>query len=217
MLQISDIVLVFRPSISQDKSETLFDGAACLALLEMKKCDDTKDLIIVVEKKSFRCHKSLVMVRSKFLKAMCTSDFKEKGSDSVEIRDFPSELFEKILNFMYGYHLELDHNNVLEIYQAADRFIMPDLRRICTEKLYLLLDTNNIFDLVNLFVDGIDNRENFECFDVCARFILDNYESIKDNRDFIDILKKKHEYIDLLVLEITKKKKTNVLTSGAIK
>jgi hypothetical protein len=120
-----------------------------LAITSLKKIladDDFKDFTINVGGASFKVHKLLFAARSQILREM----FKN-NPEAVELnlRDIPEATFKAVHDFIYNNQLPPDAN-LIEVFTAAYRLKMLDLKKEAAEQLMEKIDETNAFEVLVL-------------------------------------------------------------------
>lgn len=106
--------------------------------------EDSCDVILRVEDKEFRAHKTVLMARSTVFAAMFQHDFLEKQTNIINIEDCDSESFGDFLNFLYFGELgDISFCNVFHLFATSNRYDVQDLKSFCVEYMlhYLTKDT----------------------------------------------------------------------------
>jgi len=143
----SQDTLVPPPSpatISEDKSFTYSSSYlnfkscehsnAVLAMFDnMRQAQELCDVVLVVEKKEFHCHKSLLSANSPYFKAMFTGVMTERYQSRVVLHDINSVAMDQIIGFFYTSSLTLSMDNVGYILPAASMFHIDNVVKACCE------------------------------------------------------------------------------------
>ncbi|XP_044590446.1 speckle-type POZ protein B-like [Cotesia glomerata] len=109
------------------------------------------DITLVVDNKKFLAHKALLMVRSPVFSAMFTSDMRETKENEVKINDIDPNIFEKVLKFIYIDQIDqINDNDVVDLLDAAEKFQLPSLKRMCERSVIQFLNTENAVRLATL-------------------------------------------------------------------
>ncbi|CAB3388394.1 Hypothetical predicted protein [Cloeon dipterum] len=89
---------------------------------------DTADVVFVVEGKKIHAHKTILMKRCDFFRAIEESNQREK---IIEYYSF--EAFYAFLKYFYTNEVDLNPDLLFELITLADFYEMPDLRKECLE------------------------------------------------------------------------------------
>lgn len=106
--------------------------------------ENFKDLTITVGSDSYRVHKFLVAARSNILSAAAT-DLPE-----IKVEDCTSETFRKVLDFIYNEIFPVGDDDMLDIYTAAGKLDVHELRDFCAEELMESVNDENALELLLL-------------------------------------------------------------------
>jgi len=120
------------------------------ALVSKNHCD----VIIKCGEKEFDCHQIILTSRSPVLATMLRikqeSSRKEKGKVCVEIKDMNLAVFEDLLKYIYTGNSPNVDSHVEELFAAADRYELEQLKELCEVKLCSRLAISNCIDLLIL-------------------------------------------------------------------
>merc|ERR1712098_628293 len=104
--------------------------------------------------KEFDCHQIILTSRSPVLATMLRikqeSSKKEKGKVCVEIKDMNLAVFEDLLKYIYTGNSPNVDAHVEELFSAADRYELEQLKELCEVKLCSRLAISNCIDLLIL-------------------------------------------------------------------
>ncbi|XP_021004426.1 uncharacterized protein [Parasteatoda tepidariorum] len=131
----------FLPDYESDESKLL------RSMFEDKTfCDVT----LMAEGKTIPAHKCVLSVRSPVFRAMFESDMKETQTSSVDICDLSAATLNHMLTFVYTNNVDLASIDVSELYAAADKYQILDLRQYCSNFFIETLTVKNVCDVLEL-------------------------------------------------------------------
>lgn len=146
------------------------DLLICIFLkLGIKKCLENfrqffldgqmSDLILKVGSREFNVHKMVLVARSPVFSSLFQHVLDEKNTDIIEIPDdINPESFEVFLHYLYFGNLEiLSASNVCNVYYAADKYRVDDLKEKCVRFMKINLSIETICDIISL---SIHHRES---------------------------------------------------------
>jgi len=134
----SDDFLNPPSSLSSDLSEAL-------------KISDFTDMTIVCDKKEFHCHKFILAARSEVFAAMLRHEFLEKQNSRVDVKEIDAETMDLLLYYIYtGQVQDFNKVSVVDLFKAADRYRLEDLKHICEEELIERVEASNAADILSL-------------------------------------------------------------------
>ena len=120
-------------------------------LEEALKLADFTDMTIVCDKKEFHCHKFILSARSEVFAAMLRHEFLEKQNSRVDVKEIDSETMELLLYYIYtGQVKDFSRVSVVDLFKAADRYRLEDLKHVCEEELIERVDASNAADILSL-------------------------------------------------------------------
>ncbi|PRD32373.1 UNVERIFIED_CONTAM: spop [Trichonephila clavipes] len=118
------------------------------------------DLKIKADGKMFLVYKAIICSRSPVFKAMMKSDMLEKEEDAIDITDIDSETMGRMIHFLYSGKLEndMDCPSVLELYAAAHKYMIEELKKECSGVLRTMMSKNNCRSIRNYAEIFSDNE-----------------------------------------------------------
>ncbi len=101
----------------------------------MLTTSDMSDVVLTCGSRQFPCHRLVLACRSKVFKAMLFSsgDFTEKEDGGVVIDDFPPEVVEQFLKFVYGDECDLKEVDPWDVLAMADKYDIETLTAFCVK------------------------------------------------------------------------------------
>lgn len=129
------------------------------------------DISIYVEGVEFPCHKVILCAASSYFKAMFSCDLKESRLGKVYIENISPWTMKRLLDFIYTGKIEINYENVIDLFNAAVMFQLYKLAERCTDYIREHIDLNNCIE-INLFA-CIHELKGLE--EETFTFILDNF------------------------------------------
>lgn len=123
--------------------QTDYITALCSGLRQLYEASQYIDVEIVVENKTFHCHRLVLSAMSPYFDAMFSSGMIESQNHKVNIQNVTSCTFDQIIKFIYGGNLELDEENVGELLQVSVMMQIKCLQERCEEFMISKVDTEN--------------------------------------------------------------------------
>ncbi|KAI9555576.1 hypothetical protein GHT06_018091 [Daphnia sinensis] len=163
------------------------------------------DVCFVVDHQKFLCHKAAFVGRSEYFRALFRDHFREalrtdygKGSiasrdeetiqgseiERVMLRDVTPEVFAQVVYYVYSNSVQLTADNVYELLNIGELYLMPGLKKLCANFLISVIDTQNVVSLIKM--SRIYNLPRIEVF--CIEFIAKNLEEIVDSENFHQLI-----------------------------
>ena len=143
---------------------------------------ELSDIVFVVEGISIYAHKILCS-RCPVLKAMLTGEMMESRSSEISIPDIRHQIFLGLLEYLYTDSTTLTVDNAMEMFQAADRFGMDRLKRLCEKLMLHSLNVHNaahILYAADLFGAGALREK-------CLGFILVHFNDVSKTSAFEEV------------------------------
>lgn len=155
----------------------------CYGLAQFLNSQEFTDIKIIVDKKTFNCHRIVLSIMSPYFSAMFVSGMRECQDGVVHLQNVDSESFEKILKFIYGGQDVIDTENVDSLLQASVMLQIKCLQDRCEEYMIEKLDSENSIGAWKL-------AQGHGCSSLTERafqFILHYFEPISKSDDFLAI------------------------------
>ncbi|CAN6193651.1 unnamed protein product [Urochloa humidicola] len=142
---------------------------------ELLRSQKGADITFVVAGEPVAAHRSVLAARSPVFMAGLFGDMKEKASACVEVSDMEVEVFKTLLHFIYTDTVpELEQKGeqatvmAQHLLEAADRYVLERLKRICVE----VLSANISVDMVATTLALVEQHGCSELKSRCMKFIL---------------------------------------------
>ncbi|KAG5677788.1 hypothetical protein PVAND_007518 [Polypedilum vanderplanki] len=117
---------------------------------------------------------------SPVFKAMFQTDMSERQKNEIILNDIDSKTMKEFINFVYGKHIENFDDLVDSLLYCAEKYLVSNLKDICTKCLHENLDKNNAFETL-----AKAETYNLEpLMDQCITFILKLYNDIENMNEF---------------------------------
>ncbi|TDH68985.1 hypothetical protein CCR75_000944 [Bremia lactucae] len=143
------------------------------------------DVVFVVDSTEFYAHKC-ICIRNKYFKSLLSDVNLQSRTSRVQVADVSRATFLHVLEFVYTEHVQILSKDVIELYAAANRFQIKNLRRLCSKKLLESLRIDNAATTLLLAIQHNDSTLR----DACFAFTLRNLESISKTQAFHDMAKR---------------------------
>ncbi|GBL99060.1 TD and POZ domain-containing protein 2 [Araneus ventricosus] len=112
------------------------------------------DLTLQIGDKIIHTHKIVLIARSAYFRRMFQTEMKEQAENTVVVTDVLYPTMQKLVEFLYsGCFPESQDNDVQEIfdlYIAADKYDVVDLRALCGERLLSSATAGNVCQILQL-------------------------------------------------------------------
>jgi len=143
------------------------------------------DVRIHCKGKIFDCHQLILSARSPVFKAMFQADMLEKETQKVHLVDLDPEVVSEMLHFVYTGETNKMEEFAEDLFAAADRYQLDQLKALYEESLYMSLKVENC---VELFVIG-DIYHADMLKGIAIKFIARNRGSLSKNNNWKETLK----------------------------
>ncbi|XP_055640835.1 kelch-like protein 41 [Toxorhynchites rutilus septentrionalis] len=140
-------------------------------------------------------HKVILTVASEVFYAQFNGHFAESHQctreNPVVVDDIEPSVFREILNYMYGGKVNISTDNVLDIYYAAQKYMLTELDGMCQKFFISKISDENVLKLFNQNRRYEFSKINAKCLDV----IWDNPIKCFKHEDFYTLEKRSLELI----------------------
>ncbi|GIY04518.1 hypothetical protein CEXT_598261 [Caerostris extrusa] len=110
------------------------------------------DVRLKVGEEVINAHWLILCTRSPYFKQMFESEMKERLDNIVVITDISFLSLKKLIEFLYTGTIEFDKpidlNFLYDLYYAADKYQVPDLKKVCANTLLSEATIENIFQIL---------------------------------------------------------------------
>lgn len=108
------------------------------------------DVLLIVSHKPICAHKHVLSAKSNVFKAMFTYEMKENKNGIVIIKEFDPEVIGEMLFFMYTNQTKNLSKFPREVFAAAHKYEINDLKSKCEEHFVFDLNFENAIDILDL-------------------------------------------------------------------
>ncbi|KAG8177251.1 hypothetical protein JTE90_028207 [Oedothorax gibbosus] len=121
---------------------------------DFRQLYDTKmftDFTLKVGEEEFKVHKIILCARSSVFNTMLNCEMQEKLTNCVKITDFDASTVRMMLHYIYCGEVEgLTSEISIQLYSAAEKYNLQDLKDICVEYLSNNISVDNFCDVLAL-------------------------------------------------------------------
>ncbi|XP_065209111.1 speckle-type POZ protein B-like [Planococcus citri] len=153
------------------KKPKLIESSLSHDLERIRTDENFSDVTISVNGKNYPAHKLILAARSSVFKAMFTNDMLESQKNNVTIDDIKQETFEEMLRYIYTGEMRNLDEWAFELFPAADKYDLKELKNACEELLLSKVSTDNVGKI--LLLADMHNAEELKAN--ALRFIKKNY------------------------------------------
>ncbi|XP_078582016.1 kelch repeat and BTB domain-containing protein 2-like [Branchiostoma floridae x Branchiostoma japonicum] len=109
----------------------------------MRKSGQLIDMLLEVEEQVFPCHRAVLAACSSYFHAMFTCGLSETRQRTVRLLEVSAESVAHLIEFAYTGKVEVNRQNVYELYAAACFFQVTQIKKECARFLRRHLDVTN--------------------------------------------------------------------------
>ncbi|KAG5669625.1 hypothetical protein PVAND_017510 [Polypedilum vanderplanki] len=106
--------------------------------------DDLKDFTIILNNEKFKVHKMILAARSSVFAEIIKNN---PEVEEIKLTDIPTNIFKKVLDFIYFDIIPNSKNDLIEIYDVAKKLKTKSLKNAIEKGLLKKLNNENVFDL----------------------------------------------------------------------
>ena len=177
---VSDDVLVVLCSFSKSDCGSLAKDLE----KELSNLNFT-DWTIVCQDQKIPCHRFLLAARSPVFKRMFEqTGFNENKTYQNEIKDLSPSTLKELIKYIYTDKIDPNNNDISNLFMAADKYDIRELRASCENIMMQQLNTKNCveyFRLARLYDTGDQFKEK------TIEVIASNFQEIKKTPAFLDL------------------------------
>ncbi|GBM37031.1 TD and POZ domain-containing protein 5 [Araneus ventricosus] len=150
-------------------------------LTSLHKDQSTCDMKLQTKTNIFPVHTSILSARSPVFKTMFSNDMKEKVNGCVDVSDLQDETVRQFLLYLYSDQLEeLEWDDALQLYKAADKYAVISLRDKCSAFLKSNLNLENACEALILS----DMHQDRDLKKLAQNLVLKNANVIFKSEEF---------------------------------
>uniref|UniRef100_A0A3B3UST8 Kelch-like family member 41a n=1 Tax=Poecilia latipinna TaxID=48699 RepID=A0A3B3UST8_9TELE len=168
-----------REDLRLFQSTLLQDG-----LKELLNENKLIDCVLKVGDRSIPSHQLILAACSPYFRELFFSvDGKEEDRKEVVLENLDPNVMEVIVNYLYSAEIDINDNNVQDIFVVANRFQIPSVFTVCVNYLQKSLTKKSCLAIYRL---GL--MLNCARLAMAARdYIADRFETIAKDEDFLDL------------------------------
>jgi len=151
-------------------------------LRDLVDSDTFSDVTFVVEGTAVHAHKVLCM-RCQYFQAMLLGDMLESRATEIAIPDVRRAIFVALLEYLYTDSVDVPLDSTMELFEAADKFGVERLKKICEAK---MLASINVENAAGIFL-AADQYHASSLRDKCLAFIVNHFDSVTKTKCFEDM------------------------------
>lgn len=154
-------------------------------LKNILKTGDLSDVVLTDGVTEIHAHKFMLSARSPVFSKMFQHPMKENSENRVKISDIPGDALAELVSYIYTGTIVLkDPKMVRDLYIAADKYAVIDLKKLCSEVLQ-----NVTFDDVLDTLALADLYEDKALKQSTLNFIAMNYSLVKKTKNWESFMK----------------------------
>lgn len=171
----TSLLSIKKNAIKKVKLEKLSDD-----LNNIFKTGDLSDVVLSDGITQIRAHKVILSARSPVFSRMFQHQMKENCENCVKISDIPGDALVELISYIYTGSIVLkDAKMARELYIAADKYAVIDLKKLCSEVLQNVTfdDVLDTLILADLYEDKTLKQSSLN-------FIAMNYSQVKNTKNW---------------------------------
>lgn len=169
------------------------------------------DFTLKVGDQKLLVHKNILCARSSVFNTMLKHDMKEKLTNCAEINDLEPNVVKIMVRYMYCGQIEdLCPEVCIQLYSAAEKYDLRDLKKVCVEYLLGNMTVENVCDVLTLG----DLHIETELVAAARNFICMNASSIQETEKWLNLSLTKPDLVfalnKVIITERRKKDNSNI-------
>lgn len=151
---------------------TVYKKGTLAMLAELFHSEKFTDVILAPSDKpeELKAHKAIICASSPVFTAMFEHATEERREGRVEIVDVTYDILKEMLRFIYTGEVDNLETHAEELYEAANKYCLDDLKQLCERTLIKRITTTNVCQYLKLF--DMFNSKNMKT--KCINFIANN-------------------------------------------
>ena len=141
--------------------------------------ESLSDITFIVEGQPVYAHKILCM-RCPYFHAMLSGTMVESRASEIELQDVRHKIFVVLLEYLYTDQCDVPLEIAMELFQAADRFQVDRLKKICEAKMLASIEVENAASIFH--AADVHNAKSLR--EKCLNFILANFDLVSKSSCF---------------------------------
>lgn len=160
------------------------------------------DVVLTDGSNEIPAHRLILSLRSSVFAKMLEIQMKENRENLITIKDIHFDVLKEFLHFIYtGIIAIKDMRMARDLYMAADKYDVKDLKCICSEMLKSI-DLSNVLDTLLL----ADLHDDHSLKQTAMAYISENFSHVKTLENWSDFMKQKKSLaIEILSFVVDKK------------
>ncbi|XP_076120263.1 kelch-like protein 41a [Alosa pseudoharengus] len=172
-----------REDLRLYQSTLLQDG-----LKELLNENKFVDCVLKVGERSLPCHRLIMAACSPYFRELFFDEDEEKGvsgegNKDVVLENVDPSIMEMIINYLYSADIDINDDNVQDVFAIANRFQIPSVFTVCANYLLKQLSMGNCLAIYRM---GL--VLNCPRLAVASRdYITDRFEMLSKEKDFLEL------------------------------
>ncbi|KAL3846716.1 hypothetical protein ACJMK2_017682 [Sinanodonta woodiana] len=149
----------------------------------LRKKHQLCDVILKVQGKEFHVHKTVLAASSDYFLAMFSSNLSEKTQSVIELHEMESDVFEKVIEFVYTAEITLTTANVQDLLHAACLLMLKGIQLACSTFLQKELDPSNCLGIMK-FAERYSVMDLHKAAHVFCQY---NFKEVVKHTEFLNL------------------------------
>ncbi|GFX23620.1 speckle-type POZ protein B [Trichonephila clavipes] len=163
--------------------------------------EEDNHVTIFVDQDIFQVHRTILCSNSPVFAAMFEHDTSEKTMNQIYIDDLSVDTIGEILSFMYfGSTSKLCHQKAMDVYSAADKYAIMNLKRKCSNFLGNNLTQELVLDVLIM----ADRHGDDDMKELAIKFLVNEASNIVESDEFLSFVETEPELGRCIILHLLK-------------
>ncbi|XP_043479772.1 speckle-type POZ protein B-like [Leptopilina heterotoma] len=159
-----------------------------------------KDVKFKVANREFTAHKAILTIQSPVFAAMFNSKMSEELTSIVQIKDIKPTIFQQMLNFIYNVEIKDLDKVALELFYAAEKYQLEELKTNCINNLHKNLSAKTVIDTLKM----ADLHSLSELKTECLKLLLKEWDIISEKKELKSLIQNR-AYLTIEIVNMRKK------------
>ena len=120
------------------------------------------DVTFVVEGREIHAHK-LLLIRCEYFQSLFLGSMMESTLSQIPIEQVRYSVFLSLLEYLYTDHVRIPLSSAMELFEAADLFMIPRLKTICEKRMLQSISVSNAASIFYGMFDDFDLCRGLHC------------------------------------------------------
>lgn len=153
--------------------------------------DDTlSDITFVVEEQEVYAHKVMLM-RCAYFRALFLGQMRESQLATVRLEQVSHQIFLAVLEYLYTDDVQIPFDSAMELFEAADLFMIPRLKTMCERRMLHSISVDNAASIFH----AADMHSATTLRLKALKYMLSHFEEVSKTKSFEEMGRSNFELV----------------------